>query len=177
MALKQLSSLILAAIFFLPTANAEEPRPYIYAYNETRSTDPATDVGSTEVSGVGMEWHGVEKSSFLYAGVSVGEMHSDQIVSAFGDRNYAYPIFVHFGAFMPMKISPFIEYGIEFGAVIFNETIENEEANTDTSSAVGIMIRTKAVLIKAYAKEYQMKPYNLPPVNIYLTGVSVGLEF
>ena len=173
----RLITLLFMAMLCPPVANAVEQKSYFLLFTESRDSDPTLDVGTTEVSGFGMEWRGEREASFVYAGLSAGKMTSDQIISAFGDRNIGYPVFLHVGANMPMGISPYIEYGVELGAVIFNETIENEEANTDTYLAGGVVIQTKAVLLKIYAKEYRIKPYLYPPVDIYLTGVSVGLEF
>lgn len=169
--------LFIMAMFHLTAANAVDKRQYLLLYSENRTTDPTQDVGTTEVSGFGMEWRGERYSSFTYAGLSAGKMTSDQVISSFGDQYTGYPVFVHVGFNMPAGVSPFIEYGIELGAAIVNEQVEGEEANTDTYVAGGVVIQTKAVLIKAYAKEYHIRPYLLPPVDIYVTGVTVGLEF
>ena len=173
----QLIAIFIMAMFFLPAANAVEKRSYLLLYSESRDTDVTEDVGTTEVSGFGMEWRGDRESGITAIGLTVGKMTSDQTISAFGDRNIGYPIFVHVGFNMPYRIAPYFEYGIELGAAVVNEQVEGEEANTDTYLSGGLLIQTKAILIKLYAKEYHIKPYNLDPVDIYVTGLSIGLEF
>lgn len=165
------------AMFHLTPANAVDTRQYFTLYTESRKTDPAVDVGTTEVSGIGFEWRDGSYSSIFYAGLSAGKMTSDQIISSFGDRNIAYPVFFYFGFNMPMAITPYIEYGVELAAVIVHDTLEDEESYIDTYLAGGVAIQTKAVLLKFYAKEHKIKPYLFPEVEIYVTGFSVGFEF
>ncbi|MDH5178037.1 MAG: hypothetical protein OEZ39_19075 [Gammaproteobacteria bacterium] len=152
--------------------------PYIYYFSESRTTDPVTDVGTTTVTGVGMEWYGQQPKGQLFAGVSGGVMESDQTVSSFGDPKLAYPLFAYGGVGFNSHITPFIEFGVDLLTAIFHDTVENEEApNYDHFFSGGIMIRNKHLLIKIYARQYSMSLLLLPPTDVYVVGASLGLRF
>jgi len=137
--------LITVILCLVNTAYGQETSYHISLFAESM------DNGSAATAGISAG------SDVFYGGLSWSYIESSKVIQR-DNRKSIHPIFLFMGLRVPMKLSPYIEVGIDLPEALIDNLLDNEEqsaAQADYYLSGGLRYKiNKRVSFSLYAKKY-----------------------
>ena len=160
------------------SASAREMDMFFTAHAEIKDKNITVDFARSNAAGFGVEFRYPTRRSEPYYGFAVSQITSDTQISEYGNPYIMYPVYGYAGYALDLPITPFVEYGIDLVDVMFADTADGERNTVDTYFAIGGMVTLKDIgFVKGYWKRISIRPYLAAPVELFVIGGSLGIQF